>query len=161
LKHHRTSQKVLKITLFHRQLPLISTTAFLTLSQQGVIVSKGVGNLAQKRIDGGLDTMRNQAESTQDSTLGVIPCASWRVIEVHTLTGYRLAVRFVDGTTGEVDLSCLIMSDNAGIFAQFRDLAVFAQAHVEYGVVVWPGEIDLAPDAMYDEIKKQGQWIPE
>ena len=53
------------------------------------------------------------------------------------------------------------MSDNAGIFAQLRDPAVFAQAHVEYGVVVWPGEIDLAPDAMYNEIKKQGQWIPE
>ena len=105
--------------------------------------------------------MRNQAEPTQNSTPGVIPCSSWRLIEVHTSIGYRLAVRFVDGTTGEVDLSRLIMSDNAGIFAQLRDPKIFAQAHLEYGAVVWPGEIDLAPDAMYDEIKKQGRWVPE
>jgi hypothetical protein len=38
---------------------------------------------------------------------------------------------------------------------------VFARAYVEYGAVVWPGEIDLAPDAMYDEIKKHRRWILE
>lgn len=103
--------------------------------------------------------MRNEAESTQNSTPGVIPCAPWRVVEVHTLPGYRLMVRFTDGTTGEVDLSCLIMGDKAGIFASLRDPVLFAKAYVEYGVVMWPGEIDLAPDAMYDEIKKQGRWV--
>lgn len=103
--------------------------------------------------------MRNQAESRQNSAPGVIPRASWRVIEVHTLPDYRLAVKFMDGTTGEVDLSHLVMSDSAGIFAQLRDPVLFAQAYVEYGAVVWPGEIDLAPDAMYDEIKKKGRWV--
>jgi hypothetical protein len=29
---------------------------------------------------------------------------------------------------------------------------------VEYGAVTWPGEIDLAPDAMYAEFKKNGEW---
>ena len=58
--------------------------------------------------------MRNQAESRQNSAPGVIPRASWRVIEVHTLPDYRLAVKFMDGTTGEVDLSRLVMSDSAG-----------------------------------------------
>jgi hypothetical protein len=29
------------------------------------------------------------------------------------------------------------------------------------GAVMWPGEIDLAPDAMYDEIRKEGRWAPE
>jgi hypothetical protein len=33
------------------------------------------------------------------------------------------------------------------------------QAHLEYGVVTWPGEIDLAPDAMHDAVKKSGRWI--
>jgi hypothetical protein len=27
--------------------------------------------------------------------------------------------------------------------------------------VEWPGDIDLAPDAMYDEIKALGVWILE
>jgi hypothetical protein len=94
-------------------------------------------------------------------TNAVMPRVPWRVIEVHTFPGYRLEVKFMDGATGEVDMSRLVMSDGAGIFAQLRDPALFAQAHVEYGAVVWPGEIDLAPDAMYDEIKKHGRWVVE
>jgi hypothetical protein len=70
-------------------------------------------------------------------------------------------VKFMDGTAGEVDLSRLLKSDAAGIFAQLCDPAVFARAYVQYGAVVWPGEIDLAPDAMYDEIKKHGRWVLE
>jgi len=105
--------------------------------------------------------MRNQAESIQNSAPGVIPRAPWRVVEVHTLPDYCLVVKFMDGTEGEVDLSRLVMSDGAGIFAQLRDPAVFSRAYVEYGAVVWPGEIDLAPDAMYDEIKKHGRWVLE
>ena len=105
--------------------------------------------------------MRNAAESTQNSAPGITPCAPWRVTEVRTLPNYRLVVRFVDGTEGEVDLSRLILSNRAGVFAALRDPALFAKAHVEYGAVVWPGEIDPAPDAMYDEIKNQGRWVPE
>jgi hypothetical protein len=105
--------------------------------------------------------MRNQAESIQDSAPGVIPRSPWRVAEVQTFPGYRLTVKFMDGTAGEVDLSRLVMSENAGIFARLRDPVLFAQAYIEYGAVVWPGEIDLAPDAMYDEIKKHGRWVPE
>jgi hypothetical protein len=25
--------------------------------------------------------------------------------------------------------------------------------------VTWPGELDLAPDAMHEAIKQQGEWI--
>ena len=103
--------------------------------------------------------MRNQAESIQNSAPGVTPSAPWRVREVHALTGYRLSVKFNDGMVGEVDLSRLVMSDKAGVFAALRDPAVFNRAHLEYGVVTWPGEIDLAPDAMHEEIKKQGRWV--
>ena len=105
--------------------------------------------------------MRNQAESTQDFTPGVVPCAPWRVIEVRALTDYCLSVRFTDGTRGEVDLSRLIKSENAGVFSELLAPALFAQVYLEYGVVMWPGGIDLAPDAMYDEIREKGRWILE
>jgi hypothetical protein len=105
--------------------------------------------------------MRNQTESTQDFATGVTPCVPWRVTEVRALTGYRLSVKFVDGTTGEVDLSRLVASDKAGVFAVLRDPVVFVQARVEYGAVTWPGDLDLAPDAMYDELKEHGVWILE
>ena len=105
--------------------------------------------------------MRNQTESVQNATLGIIPRVPWRVAEVQTFPGYRLSVKFMDGTTGEIDISHLVMSDGAGIFARLRDPVLFAQAYVEYGAVEWPGKIDLAPDAMYDEIKKHGRWVLE
>jgi hypothetical protein len=35
---------------------------------------------------------------------------------------------------------------------------VFNKAHLVYGVVTWPDGIDLAPDAMYYEIKRNGVW---
>lgn len=78
----------------------------------------------------------------------------WRVVAVETLPEFRLHVRFVDGTEGTVDLAALIHSPGAGVFASLADPVLFARAHVEYGAVTWPGEIDLAPDAMYAEIKK-------
>lgn len=73
--------------------------------------------------------------------------------------GYRLNVTFVDGTSGAVDVSCLIISDSAGVFAKLRDRKIFAKAYIEYGAVTWPGGIDLAPDAMYDSIRAAGRWI--
>jgi hypothetical protein len=44
------------------------------------------------------------------------------------------------------------------VFARLRDRTLFAQAHVEMGAVVWPGELDLAPDAMHAAIKAHGEW---
>jgi hypothetical protein len=79
--------------------------------------------------------------------------------EVRTLQGFRLHVRFHDGLEGVVDMSALVHSPHAGVFAELADPARFAQACVEYGAVSWPGGLDLAPDAMYAEIKKTGAWI--
>jgi hypothetical protein len=86
------------------------------------------------------------------------PTAPWRVQEVTALPDDRLFVRFVDGLTGVVNLSALIASPNAGVFARLRDRGLFEQVHVEMGAVVWPGELDLAPDAMHAEIKAHGEW---
>lgn len=80
------------------------------------------------------------------------------VTAVSALDKYRLFVRFVDGTAGTVDLSQLIQSSCAGVFARLADETLFHQVFVEYGAVTWPGELDLAPDAMYTEIRKSGEW---
>lgn len=46
-----------------------------------------------------------------------------------------------------------------GVFDALKDDGLFHRAYVEHGAVTWPGEIDLAPDAMYDEIKRNGEWV--
>ncbi|HEY2934394.1 MAG TPA: DUF2442 domain-containing protein [Acidobacteriota bacterium] len=103
--------------------------------------------------------MRKQTTPQEDSTPGVNPKAPWRVSAVRTLPGFRLAVRFMDGTAGEVDLSRRIASESSGVFAKLRNPELFAQVFLDYGAVTWPGEIDLAPDAMYDEIRAHGIWV--
>jgi len=89
----------------------------------------------------------------------VQPRAAWRVAAVQALPGYRLRVRFNDGTEGEVDLSSLILAPGAGVFAPLRDEALFRQVHVALGAATWPGDLDLAPDAMYRAICQHGEGI--
>jgi hypothetical protein len=81
----------------------------------------------------------------------------WRVSSVQPLNGFRLHVRFVDGLEGEVEMKGLIHSSAAGVFAPLADLYLFTQVCVVHGAVTWPGEIDLAPDAMHAEIKRNGK----
>jgi hypothetical protein len=38
-----------------------------------------------------------------------------------------------------------------GALAPLREEQFFQQLFIECGAVAWPGEIDLAPDAMYTE----------
>jgi len=91
----------------------------------------------------------------------ITPRAPWRVVQVKALDGYRLLVRFVDGTEGEVHMKELIHGPNAGVFAYLADVEIFQQVGLEFGAVTWPGGIDLALDAMYDAIKSHGEWIPK
>lgn len=71
--------------------------------------------------------------------------------------GFESTVQFRDGLVGVIDLSGLITSDDAGVFSVLRDQNFFNQAYLNHGAVTWPGDLDLAPDAMYENIKNQAQ----
>ncbi|MHB1938108.1 MAG: DUF2442 domain-containing protein [Acidobacteriaceae bacterium] len=83
----------------------------------------------------------------------------WRVTRVEVLPGFRLQVAFADGLTGVVDMSGLMHSPKAGVFVALADPLKFAQVKVERGVVTWPEELDLAPDAMHTAIQEHGEWV--
>lgn len=84
--------------------------------------------------------------------------SNWKVVSVLPLGPRRLAVRFADGASGEVEFR---ESFFFGVFEAIRDPAVFAQVGCDRGYVEWPGDLDLAPDAMYDAIRKNGRWVLE
>lgn len=100
--------------------------------------------------------MSQQETAEQDSATRVRTTADDRVVSVQVLGHLRLAVRFRDGLSGEVILK---ESHLLGVFEALKDPALFAQVSCSEGFVEWPGEIDLAPDAMHDEIRAHGQWI--
>jgi hypothetical protein len=107
--------------------------------------------------------MHSHADAQEDRaaelTPPVRPRAPWRVADVEALPGFRLRVRFNDGTEGTVEMADFITSDAAGVFAALRDETLFRQARVALGAVTWPGDLDLAPDAMHRAVREHGTWI--
>jgi hypothetical protein len=97
-----------------------------------------------------------QSYADAELTPPVRPRAPWRIAAVEALLGFRLQLRFNDGT---VEMAEFINSDAAGVFAALRDEKVFRQVRVIVGAVTWPGKLDLAPDAMHREIKEHRRWI--
>lgn len=80
----------------------------------------------------------------------------WDVTNVQVIGPHSLFVQFRDGVQGEMKFE---PSFFRGVFAPLIDPKVFATVHMEDGVVTWPDELDLAPDAMHDEIKRNGCWV--
>ena len=76
----------------------------------------------------------------------------WDVVEVKPEPEYRFFVRFKDGLARRVQLR---PEELTGALAPLLDVQVFQQAFIDSGAVAWPGEIDLAPDAMYAQVASQ------
>jgi hypothetical protein len=75
----------------------------------------------------------------------------YRIVEVEPRSGYRVWIRFEDGVAGEVDLSDLV---GKGVFRRWKDEEEFRKVFIdeETGTIAWPGDIDLAPDALYRDV---------
>ena len=80
----------------------------------------------------------------------------WDVTEVKVQNDTALWVRFHDGLQGQV---IFLPSAFRGVFARLSQPAEFRQARLQDGVLTWPGELDLAPDALHQAIAQHGQWV--
>ena len=89
---------------------------------------------------------------------GVTAAAPWRVRAVSALPDYRLAVTCNDGTSGVVDMSRLVASEQAGVYAVLKDEKIFNQVGIELGVLTWPNGADLDPEWVHEEIGKNKTW---
>jgi hypothetical protein len=76
----------------------------------------------------------------------------WELVEVTPEPDHWLFVRFADGLSGRVQLR---VEELTGVLAPLRNARFFEQVFIDHGAVAWPGEIDLAPDAMYEEVSRQ------
>ena len=74
------------------------------------------------------------------------------VDEADYLEGYRIHLRFNDGTSFEVDLSGSI---DGPIFEPLHDIDFFRQFSVEGNTIVWPNGADFAPEYLYDLAQSQ------
>ena len=68
------------------------------------------------------------------------------VTTVDVLPGYCLRLRFENGERRDFDMSPYL---DKKPYQPLKDARRFALASVGYGTVVWPGEIDMAPETLY------------
>ena len=76
-----------------------------------------------------------------------------RPITVEALPEYRLRVAYPDGAQGVIDLSGDV---GRGVFAPLADTEFFRTVHIgEFGQIAWSEEIEICPDAAYQEISQR------
>lgn len=69
------------------------------------------------------------------------------VVIVDAKPDYTLFLEFENGEKRVFDMSPLM---DKKPFVQLKGSPLFAKASVDYGTVVWPGNIDIAPETLYD-----------
>lgn len=76
--------------------------------------------------------------------------SSPRLVAVAAVPPHILHLTFADGTEGNVDLSADLWGE---MFEPLKDPAYFAQVKLdEDGAPSWPNGLDLAPDALYQDL---------
>jgi len=69
------------------------------------------------------------------------------VVNVEAKPNYKLLLEFENGEKRVFDMSPYM---DKKPFVQLKGSPLFAKAFVDYGTVVWPGNIDIAPETLYD-----------
>jgi hypothetical protein len=104
-------------------------------------------------VDAGLDGIPAALDDDEIVTVGA---PIWDVVKVAVVAPLTLAVEFEDGLAGKVVFKPAHLK---GVFAKLENPDYFGQVGIAHGAVTWPGDLDLAPDAMHAEIKKNGEWV--
>jgi hypothetical protein len=79
-----------------------------------------------------------------------------KIAEAKYAGDYRIWLRFVDGSEGEIDLESLLWGE---VFEALKGKALFAQFELypERSTIFWPNEADLAPEFLYEQVRRKRQ----
>lgn len=78
-----------------------------------------------------------------------------KVIKLKPQDGYRLWVRFSDGTEGVRDYTDMI-EEGGPMVEPLRDPAVFNKVFISYGVPSWPNGFDVDAINLQMELRERG-----
>jgi hypothetical protein len=69
------------------------------------------------------------------------------VMKVVPSDDFQLLVTFSTGETKKFDARPYL---EKGVFTRLKNPELFKQAYVAYDTVCWPGDLDIAPETLYD-----------
>ena len=69
-----------------------------------------------------------------------------RTVKATPAGGWNVAVTFEDGSKGTFDFSPFV---DYPCYAPIREKGVFERVVADHGTLMWPGEIDIAPEAVW------------
>ena len=77
---------------------------------------------------------------------------NYDVIEARYVGGYVIWLRFLDNTSGEIDLDRELYGQ---VFEPLRDPIQFKQfaIHPEFHTLTWPNGADFAPEFLHDNVR--------
>ncbi len=70
------------------------------------------------------------------------------VVSVKTTEDFQLELAFQNGEKRRFNMHPLLKMRPWNRIATPQ---LFHRAHIAYGTVIWPGEIDIAPETLYDD----------
>ena len=79
-----------------------------------------------------------------------------KMASLEKLGGFRLRVRFSDGSEGVHDFAALV-KENGPMLEPLRDEAYFARVFLEFGAPTWPNGFDIAPEWLRREMAAAGE----
>ncbi|MBR0197884.1 MAG: DUF2442 domain-containing protein [Kiritimatiellae bacterium] len=65
--------------------------------------------------------------------------------------GYNIAVSFADGTKGVFDFESYL---DYPCYSKLRNRDLFVQVKADHGTLSWPGDIDIAPERVWEQSEK-------
>jgi hypothetical protein len=78
------------------------------------------------------------------------------VVRLEKLGGFRLRVRFNNGSEGVRDFAALV-KEPGPMLEPLRDESFFARAFLEFGAPTWPNGFDIAPEWLRREMEAAGE----
>ncbi len=72
----------------------------------------------------------------------------WIVRSVAVEPDFFLRIRFADGAEKRYDMKPVIAE--GGIFRKIASVQKFASAYADGTTVSWPGDVDIAPEELYE-----------
>jgi hypothetical protein len=80
------------------------------------------------------------------------------VVRVEARADHTLLLEFENGEKRVFDFKPYLDSRP---FQPLKEASLFAQASVAQGTVVWPGDLDIAPETLYDRGREPGRSVSE